>query len=178
MVERRNRGGAEIGKHTNAWFGPHKEREAYDALLFQISKTPAIDQDSHKTNDYEEQLRKLLLRRAMTDLKRAHQLQSEKEPLFKLMRSGTIGEGMWEEFKEAEHGLQLEIFDLQAEAETFRPGWGAEILKEAAGLIKRERDLQAMKEAIDAKQGHTTNPSPHHSSSSSAQSARQRPTHT
>lgn len=88
----------------------------------------------------------------MTDLRRAWKLQEEKEPVYKLMRSGAIGEGMWGEFKEAESAMQIEIFDLQAEAETFKAGWGKEILRDAAGLIKRERELQTMRVAIEQRE--------------------------
>lgn len=166
-VGRRNRGGAEIGKHSDAWFGPHREREAYESLLMQVqdsqqqqhSSPDGVDEKSPAANpvDLEESLRKLLLRRAMTDLKRAWQLQEEKDSVYKLMRSAAISESMWEEFKEAENALQLEIYDLQAEAETFKPGWGAEILKDAAALVKRERELQAMKEALDERSREAAN---------------------
>ena len=63
---------------------------------------------------------------------------------------------MWNEFKEAESAMQIEIFDLQAEAETFKAGWGKEVLRDAAGLIKRERELQSMRAAIEQREQERT----------------------
>lgn len=110
------------------WFPEHPEKEAYEALVA-------------GGEENEEVLRKALLRRAMTDVKRVWQLQEEKESLHKLTRSGAIPESMWNSYKDADHDMQLEIYDLQAEAETFKPGWSQSILKEAAQLVQREREL-------------------------------------
>ena len=121
----------------DAWFGVHKEREAYEALV----------RDGNATEDA---LRKALLRRAMTDLRRAWQLASEKETIQKLVHEGSIGEGMLEEFQLAEKETQVELMNLQAEAETFRLGWGNEIIKEAAALVRREDELVAMRDSIQS----------------------------
>lgn len=118
------------------WYPVHPEKEAYEALI---------------TNgeENEEVLRKALLRRAMTDIKRVWELQEEKEALHKLTRSGAIPESMWNSYKDADHDMQLEIYDLQAEAETFKPGWSQLILKEAAQLVQRERELHMLREQIN-----------------------------
>ena len=110
------------------WYPKHPEKEAYEALIT-------------KGEEDEEVLRKALLRRAMTDVRRVWELQEEKEALHKLTRSGAIPESMWNSYKDADHDMQLEIYDLQAEAETFKPGWSQLILKEAAQLVQREREL-------------------------------------
>jgi translocation protein SEC66 len=107
------------GKRSK-WFGANPERDAYEAALGALSADTSNDPSDEK--EAEERLRKLLLRRAMTDFRRILQLNTEKESLFNLMRSGAVSEDMWNEFKEAENEMQIEIFDLQAEAETFRKG--------------------------------------------------------
>jgi translocation protein SEC66 len=118
------------------WFPSHPEKEAYESLLNDDSVT-------------EEALRKALLRRAMSDIKRIWQLQEEKDSLFKLMRSGSVPESLWANYKDADQEMQLEIYDLQAEAETFKAGWSQGILKEAAQLVQKERELQALKQRIE-----------------------------
>ena len=144
-----------MGQHSNAWFGPHKEREAYESLLAKFDENNAGEGSTGSTSESnvtEDALRKALLRRAMTDLRRAWQIRDEHDSIHKLMLSGSISEEMWAEFKEADSATQLEWFDLQAEAETFRAGWGKEIMKDAAGLIRRENELVAMKDAIEQRQ--------------------------
>lgn len=143
-----------MGQHSHAWFGPHREREAYEALVakFDQQSTPGDSKGTDEPAVSEDALRKALLRRAMTDLRRSWQIRDEHDSMHKLMLSGSISEDMWAEFKEADTAMQLEWFDLQAEAETFRPGWGREIAKDAAGLIRRENELVAMKEAIEQRQ--------------------------
>lgn len=121
------------------WFPSHPEKEAYEALLADDNAT-------------EEGLRKALLRRAMTDIKRIWQLQEEKDSLYKLMRAGSVPESLWANYKDADQEMQLEIYDLQAEAETFKPGWSQGILKEAAQLVQKERELQALKTRIEQEQ--------------------------
>lgn len=118
------------------WYPEHPEKDAYEALIT-------------KGEENEEVLRKALLRRAMTDVRRVWELQEEKEALHKLTRSGAIPESMWNSYKDADHDMQLEIYDLQAEAETFKPGWSQLILKEAAQLVQRERELHVLREQIN-----------------------------
>ena len=119
------------------WYPEHPEKAAYEELI-----------SNGEAN--EEVLRKALLRRAMTDVKRVWELQEEKEALHKLTRSGAIPESMWNSYKDAYHDMQLEIYDLQAEAETFKPGWSQSILKESAQLVQRERELQMLRKQINA----------------------------
>jgi hypothetical protein len=118
------------------WYPQHPEKEAYEELVA-------------KGEENEDLLRKALLRRAMTDIRRVWELQEEKESLHKLTRSGVIPESMWNSYKDADHDMQLEIYDLQAEAETFKPGWSQTILKESAQLIQRERELKVLHAQIN-----------------------------
>lgn len=96
----------------DSWFGGHPERDAYEAAVgARASGDQSVD---------EEKLRKLLLRRAMTDMRRLLQITQEKEPLYNLMRSGAVSEEMWADFLEAERTMQVELHDLHAESETFK----------------------------------------------------------
>lgn len=99
-------------RYAFKWFGGHPERDAYEEALG----------STEENSEGEEKLRKLLLRRAMTDVRRLLQISNEKESLYNLMRSGALAEDMWADFKDAENEMQLEVFDLQAEAETFKQG--------------------------------------------------------
>jgi translocation protein SEC66 len=73
------------------------------------------------------------------------ELNDEKESVYNLMRTGAISEVMWNDFKQAEADLQLELFDVQAEAETFKKDWSQSILKEAAMLLHKEREMNEIK---------------------------------
>lgn len=124
-------------KKSKSWFGgKHPEREAYEELL-------------KRSPDDEEALRKALMRRAMTDVKRLMSLSEEKESVYSLMRNGALSEDMWSSFKLAESEMQLEMSDLQAEAETFKAGWSNNIIQEAAMLVKREGELLEIKRRKD-----------------------------
>src|ERR1700733_15640018 len=83
----------------------------------------------------------------MTDIRRLWNIHEEKDSVYNLMRSGAISEEMWGEFKQSENELNLELYDLQAEAETFKEGWSESILKEAAELVKREEMIGKLKKA-------------------------------
>lgn len=121
------------------WFGKNPDKEAYEELL-------------RTDPDNEEALRKALMRRAITDMRRLMELNEEKESVYNLMRTGAISESMWTDFKTAESDLQLELFDVQAEAETFKKDWSQNILKEAAMLLHKERELLEMKKAKEAEE--------------------------
>lgn len=122
------------GQKSKSWFGKHAEKEAYEELL-------------KKEPENEEALRKALIRRAMTDVRRIRALNEEKESVHNLMKAGAISETMWNDFKQAENEIQLEIFDLHAEAETFKEDWSQRILQDAAILVRREDELVEMKRA-------------------------------
>lgn len=115
----------------DAYFGPHKERIAY----LEACQSSAADEDA---------LRKLLLRRCMTDVRRLWKLQNDRESVYSLMRSGAIEEKVWQDFKAAETGMQKEIYAVQAEAETFKEGWSENIIREAAELCRKEDALNML----------------------------------
>lgn len=115
----------------NPWFEVNKEKEAFEQL---------VEADS----DNMEALKTALLKRAMTDVKRIWQLSEEKPSMSQLVKEGAISDEMWNSFKKAEQDLQLEVYDIQAEAEFIKPGWGESIVKEAAQLAAKERQLTMM----------------------------------
>lgn len=115
----------------DAYFGPHKEKIAYlEAVRDEMTE--------------EDVLRKLLLRRCMTNVRRLWKLQSDRESVYSLMRSGAIEEKVWQDFKAAENGMQKEIYAVQAEAETFKEGWSENIIREAAELCRKEDALSML----------------------------------
>lgn len=118
------------GDEGDAYFGPHKERLAYLEAV--------------KKGEEESNLRKLLLRRGMTDVRRLWKLQSDRESVYSLMRSGAIEEKVWQDFKAAETGMQKEIYAMQAEAETFKEGWSDTVIREAADLCRKEDALNML----------------------------------
>lgn len=91
------------------WFGPNKAKEQYEAYLV-------------NSPDNTVELKKLLRERAFEIIKRLRKLEEEKEALGKLYKNGSISQTMWESLKDAEKETQLEVFEIQAEADTFEKG--------------------------------------------------------
>lgn len=91
------------------WFGPNKAKIQYQECLV---NTP------ENTGD----LKKLLRERALEIVRRIRKVEEEKEALGKLYKNGSISQTMWESLKRAEKNAQLEIFEIQAEADTFEKG--------------------------------------------------------
>ena len=112
------------------WFGPNRPKEAYQQCL---EETP----ENHA------ELKKLLFERAREIVRRIRKLREEKEALGKLFKSGSISQTMWDSVKDAEQAAQLEVFEVQAEADTFDAGWGEVILQEAANLMQESDYLNA-----------------------------------
>jgi hypothetical protein len=117
---------------SEEYFGINVERTAY---LQAVNSNPPVE---------EETLRRLLLRRGMTAVRRLWKLQADRDSIYSLMREGAVGESVWQSFKSAETGIQREIYEIQAEAETFKEGWSDGILKEAVILCQREDTLNTL----------------------------------
>lgn len=118
------------------WLGPdldeNPEHQAYQNTLMS---------DPNNTDE----LKKALLRRAMSDVRRLMRLQSERESITQLNRAGIFGEEMMSAIKVADRELEMEILDVQAEAETFREGWSDEIIRDAVRLVRIEDELAETK---------------------------------
>lgn len=119
-------------RKRKSWFGENEEKKQYELLL-------------REDPDNEEALKKALVKRAMTDVRRLMKLEEERESVTSLGRAGALSEEMMLAFKAAEKELQLEIFELQAEAETFKKDWGQEIIRDAVRLVKIEDELTEVK---------------------------------
>lgn len=115
-------------ERAKSWFAVNEEKLAYEEML-------------QRESDNEDGLRRALIRRCMTDVRRLIKLQEDRESIMTLSRSGAISEETLAEFKRAEKELELELFEVQAEAETFKEGWSQEIVQDAARLSRMEDDL-------------------------------------
>ncbi len=121
-------------RERKGWFGPNVEAALYEELL-------------ERGEENAEVLKKALFRRTMTDVRRLLKLQEDRDSIMALGRSGAISELVLADFKAAEKELELEIFDVQAEAETFRAGWSQEIIRDAARMLKVEDEMAEARRA-------------------------------
>lgn len=127
-------------KSIEAWFPINTQKEEYIALL---NCEPAVP---------EFHLRAALLRRAMEAVRRLVQIQQEKPALQQLMKTGSIGDDLWQEFSTAEQEITAELQEIAMEANTFKEGWGQTIFSTAAQMLEHEKQkqLQAeMKEMLE-----------------------------
>jgi translocation protein SEC66 len=75
-------------------------------------------------------------------LEHAQQLQREKASLGHLIKEGAIGEDVWNRIQRADDELSNELNEVIQEAETFKQGWGDEIMQEAARRIPHAHQQQ------------------------------------
>ncbi|KAJ1979695.1 translocation protein Sec66 [Dimargaris verticillata] len=119
-----------------SWFPEHRERELYYALTDAGDKVPSAT------------LQSALIKRAVTDVQRAIELQTKKQTLSALVKAGSIGEDVWTQFQAAEAELENEMIDIVQEANTIRPGWGQGIFQIASEILGHQkiRELQTKTE--------------------------------
>ncbi|KAJ3109722.1 translocation protein S66 [Phlyctochytrium bullatum] len=118
------------------FFGPHLQKAQYEELSEMYSPE---DEYGLKI------LTSALVRRAMVDVQRIWQLREEKPSLQNLVRSGVLGEDMMEKINIAEKELEVEVQDLMAEADMYKPGWGKSIFQEATNFMQLQaQQLQQM----------------------------------
>lgn len=115
-----------------SWFGENQEKTIYERLL-------------QEDPDNEDVLKRALMRRCITDVRRLMSLQEEHDSVVNLGRAGALSEEMLISFKEAEKELELELFEVQAEAETFKTGWGDDIVRDSMRLMKIENEVMEVK---------------------------------
>ena len=106
---------------SDDWFPSHPERDAYERLL-QAYEPPAEEATEAEQKASQKPLHIALVRRAMTNVRRAWELQEERRSMSKLMQMGAIHEDLWERLQRAEQDLKIEIYDVEAEAETYIEG--------------------------------------------------------
>ncbi|KAG0232605.1 translocation protein S66 [Mortierella sp. GBA43] len=120
---------------AESWFGEHVPRDQYIALL-QQSEPEAT----------ETQLMAALLRRAMEDVTRVLAMREDKPALVSLIKQGTVGDDILNQFALAEKEMESEIMAVIAEANTFKEGWGNTILNSASEMLAHERTKKLQQE--------------------------------
>ncbi|KAK9708491.1 Translocation protein S66 [Basidiobolus ranarum] len=123
-----------VRNKLDPWFPQHTTRDHYYAL---VELKPEAD---------EFQLKAALLRRAMTDVERIMELQNNKGPLQQLVKTGAIGEDVWNQFEAAEKDMEGELMEVVHEANTFKEGWGQQIFPQASDMLAHERQKTLRKE--------------------------------
>ncbi|TPX37103.1 hypothetical protein SmJEL517_g00907 [Synchytrium microbalum] len=113
------------------WFEPSNEKAAYEEL---VAKHAGDVEDPTTVKI----LGGALVRRAMADVKILTQMAQEKNSLHALVKTGAIGEDMWESFQVAEQEMQLELQEVLEEADTFKPGWSKTIFQEAQQILQQQ----------------------------------------
>lgn len=110
------------------WFGENKAKLLYEECV-------AADPQ----NEFEQ--KHLLRDRVVEVMRRAAKMGEERDSLSKLHKQGLISDRMWESFSKAERDIEVEIYDIKAEAETFAAGYGDRIFQETSGAAK-SREFQ------------------------------------
>lgn len=81
----------------------------------------------------------------MTDVRRLMKLQEDRDSVMSLSRTGALSEETLAAFRKAEKDLELELYEVQAEAETFKTGWSQEIVQDAVRLSRVEDEILEVK---------------------------------
>ncbi|KAJ1922910.1 translocation protein Sec66 [Tieghemiomyces parasiticus] len=110
-----------------SWFPEHQERNLYYDLQEAGDKVPPAV------------LQSALIKRAVTDVQRAIDLQTKKQTLSALVKSGSIGEDIWNQFQAAEAELENEMMDMVQEANSLRPGWGQGIFQLSSEILGHQK---------------------------------------
>lgn len=66
-------------------------------------------------------------------------MREDKQVLANLVKQGTVGDDIWMEFTLSETELEQEIMAIVAEANTFKEGWGQNILQTASEMVSMGR---------------------------------------
>ncbi|KAJ1644641.1 Translocation protein S66 [Dispira simplex] len=124
-----------------SWFPEHTERNLYYSLLEAKNPVP------------EATLQAALLKRASTDVQRAIDLQTKKQALSTLVKAGSIGEDLFNQFQAAEAELENEMMDVAQEANTMRPGWGQGIFQVASEMLGHSKIRELRSKVQEREQG-------------------------
>ncbi|RKP09522.1 Sec62/63 complex, subunit Sec66, partial [Thamnocephalis sphaerospora] len=125
---------ANVNRVVEGWFPEHTAREQYYDLLEQ--ETPAA----------EAELKTTLMHRAVEDVRRIYELREKKPSLSSLVRSGQIGEAVWNQFQAAEAEMELELMEVVQEADRLKEGWGQQIFQTASEMVQHERQKEQQQE--------------------------------
>ncbi|KAJ2825239.1 translocation protein Sec66 [Coemansia furcata] len=122
-----------------AWYPNHEERSIYYSLVaLQKTQPEAVSN---------EVLKAALIRRAMTDIMRAVEVQANKAALPALVKAGAMSEEFLHQFNAAEAELNAEMVSVVQEAERLQKGWGNGIMPAASEMINSSR-LRELREEM------------------------------
>ncbi|KAI9591409.1 Sec62/63 complex, subunit Sec66, partial [Syncephalis fuscata] len=125
---------ATVNRVAEGWFPEHKTREQYYDLQEQEPEASEAD------------LKTALVRRAMEDVGRIYELREQKPSLSTLVKSGQIGEDVWNQFQAAEDEMELELMEVVQEANHLKEGWGQQIFQTASEMVMHERQKEQQRE--------------------------------
>lgn len=97
----------------------------------------------------EHHLQSALLKRAMEGVRRVLAVQQEKPALLQLLKTGHLGDDVWQEFQAAEQETMQELQDIALEANTFKDNWSKTIFTTASQMLESDKQKQDQK-ACDA----------------------------
>jgi flagellar biosynthesis component FlhA len=145
---------------------PQLAEGQWDPLVANYTWTSSISGGESKfRNEYEtlkanpntEQklLVQCLMKRAMHDVKNIAEIQQQKGTLLSLVKTGSIGEEVWNRFLDRERSLNTECGMVAAEAEVLKPGWSQTIFQQAGQLLQvelqREKERERQQEEAQKK---------------------------
>ncbi|KAJ2854861.1 translocation protein Sec66 [Coemansia erecta] len=122
-----------------AWYPTHPERDIYFSLLKLQKQSPEMVSN--------EALMAALFRRAMTDIIRMVEIQTNKQALATLVKSGAMSEEYLHQFDASETEKEAELMSVAQEAERLRPGWGRTIFAAASEMVNCSR-LRELREEM------------------------------
>jgi translocation protein SEC66 len=82
----------------------------------------------------------------MEDVGRIYELREQKPSLTNLVKSGQIGEDVWNQFQAAEEEMELELMEVVQEANRLKDGWGQQIFQTASEMVMHERQKEQQRE--------------------------------
>eukprot|EP01031_Cornospumella_fuschlensis_P038609 gene38609-46937_t len=119
------------GGGSNSWkksgFSPPQERQAY------LDYKPTCDRSNPEHRD---NLRKLLMKRAIHTIPLIMLLQNEGQSIDRLYKKGMLTDDMHYKAKELKAFVDQEVGEVQAEADDLSEGWGQIVWQQAMQIYK------------------------------------------
>ncbi|KAJ1879087.1 translocation protein Sec66 [Coemansia sp. RSA 486] len=123
-----------------SWYPDHPERDIYFSLIKLQKQDPSLVSN--------EALMAALFRRAMTDIIRMVEVQTNKQALAALVKSGAMSEEYLHQFNASETEKEAELMSVAQEAERLRAGWGRTIFAAASEMVNCSR-LRELREEMN-----------------------------
>jgi hypothetical protein len=135
-------------------FSPPPDRQAYLEGKEKL--------DPNNPNDFEE-LKKLLMRRAVNTIPIILSLQNDGNSIERLYKKGMLTDDMHFRVAEIKTFVDAEYQDVQAEADQFKEGWGQDIWPQAMQFFQmrmKQLEEQKAQEAAGGPRPNSTSPGP------------------